>query len=735
MKFRLEFVKNHLLPALVCFGLAFGLAQTELLQRVEGLTLDARTLLRAKIFPTQGRDDFALIGIDSASVNDSIGFGRWPWSRNVHGGLMALMGKVKPSVVAWDILFAEPTPEDAYFAKGIVASGAHVILGAERTDPDIGAKPGDDAMKASRMVSLPNVEGDRTQIPADQAVALPAGELGKVAEIGFTDTPPGPDGVRRMAPLLVRIGDGIYPSLSLQSLLFYWHATPDQVKVRLGEAITIENTFVRRRIPIDATGSYLINYRHSLAGFRNYGYKEAHDFLYHRFVEKLDVVPPDLSGRILLVGQVADGLSDFGPTPFSPLTPLVLVHANVIENVLNDDFARRAPPVPIWLGGFLVTVASLAYLGNRKFRDQIVFSIGVPVVYAAAAFICWGKISLWLPVVGPVLGFGSAQIFMLGRRVLTEQRAKEQIKGMFGTYVSPELVSQMVDSGVSPQLGGHDEEITAYFSDIQSFSTFSEKLKSGPLVELMNQYLTACTDIVQAQGGTLDKYIGDAVVVMFGAPIPMPDHAYRACVATQRVHLKLAELREQWKGEGEKWPEIVWKMQTRIGLNTGVCMIGNMGSRTRFNYTMMGDDVNLAARMESGAKSWGAYTMVTEATKLSCEKHGGDHVVFRPLGRIVVKGRTKAVPIFEIVGLKENVSDQTRECLAVFEQGLARHYARDWDGALALFAKSRELEFNVPGKTPGVVSNPSLVYLEITTHYKESPPPDHWDGVFIMKEK
>jgi adenylate cyclase len=150
---------------------------------------------------------------------------------------------------------------------------------------------------------------------------------------------------------------------------------------------------------------------------------------------------------------------------------------------------------------------------------------------------------------------------------------------------------------------------------------------------------------------------------------------------------------------------------------------------------MMGDDVNLAARMESGAKSWGSYTMCSEATKLSCEKYGGDHVVFRPLGRIVVKGRTRAVPIFEIVGLKEHVTDQTRECLVLFSQGLEKYFARDWDGALALFARSRDLEFNVPGKTPGVVSNPSLVYLEITEHFKHQPPAENWDGVYVMKEK
>ncbi len=293
----------------------------------------------------------------------------------------------------------------------------------------------------------------------------------------------------------------------------------------------------------------------------------------------------------------------------------------------------------------------------------------------------------------------------------------------------------MVASGEIPQLGGHEEVITAYFSDIQGFSTFSEKLPPDRLVELMNEYLTACTDIVQEEGGTLDKYIGDAIVAMFGAPIALSDHAYRACVVTQRVQLKCAELRAKWKSEGDKWPEIVWRMQSRIGLNTGPAIIGNMGSRTRFNYTMMGDNVNLAARMESGAKKWGAYSMCAEATKLQCEQHGGDRVVFRPLGRIVVMGRTQPVPIFEIVGLKENTTAETRECLALFGQGLARYYERDWDGATGLFTRSAALEPNFPGRVPGVSSNPSLIYLDIVRHCKSEPPPANWDGAYVMAEK
>jgi adenylate cyclase len=206
-------------------------------------------------------------------------------------------------------------------------------------------------------------------------------------------------------------------------------------------------------------------------------------------------------------------------------------------------------------------------------------------------------------------------------------------------------------------------------------------------------------------------------------------------VASQLVHQKLGELREKWKSEGDKWPEIVWKMQSRIGLNSGLATIGNMGSRTRFNYTMMGDNVNLAARMESGAKSWGAYTMVAESTRAACVLHGADRVVFRSLGRIVVMGRSQPVPIHEIVGLKETVTDETRECIALFEQGMARYYARDWDGAIALFKRSAEREPNQPGRTPGVKTNPSLVYIDIAEDYKTEPPSENWDGVYIMKEK
>jgi adenylate cyclase len=613
--------------------------------------------------------------------------------------------------------------------------------------------------------TITRIEGDQTKIYSDVSALMPVPSLRAVGLTAFVDTPAGPDGVRRVAPMLVRVRDRVYPSLSLLAVLRYWGLSVADVRVRVGDAIYIEGKKVRRRIPIDETGAYFVNYRRSFAGLPRLdeidGEKEREvrpiegaksqpvlparfnvlsyatvvtDFTMH-YVEKADIKVPDLAEKILLVGQMSTGLSDNGPTPFSAETPLVLVHFNVIENILREDYARQLPGVPFWLGGVGVALAVLALVGKRKMVYRAAFGIGLPLVFIGVAVWVWISFSVAVPVVWPLLGFAGLEVFEISRRLLAEQRAKEQIKGMFGTYISPALVNRMVESGQAPQLGGHEDEITAYFSDIQSFSSFSEKLPPDRLVELMNEYLTVCTDIVQEEGGTLDKYIGDAVVAMFGAPLALPDHAFRACVASQRVQQQLGVLREKWQNEGDKWPQIVWRMQSRIGLNTGRCTIGNMGSRTRFNYTMMGDNVNLAARMESGAKSWGVYSMCAEATRLACEKHGGDRLVFRPLGKIVVKGRTQAVPIFEITGLKESVTASTLECVAVFTQGMDCYYARDWAGALAKFRQSAELEPNIPGKTPGVSSNPSLVYQEITAHWQIEPPPDNWGGEYVMKEK
>jgi adenylate cyclase len=321
------------------------------------------------------------------------------------------------------------------------------------------------------------------------------------------------------------------------------------------------------------------------------------------------------------------------------------------------------------------------------------------------------------------------------RDYLSRRQLRREIKGMFGTYVSPALVEKIANSGKMPNLGGEDRELTAFFASIHSYATLAEQLPLAQLPGLMNEYFTTCTDAIQSEGGALDKYIGDAVVAMFGAPVHLPDHALRGCVAALKIQNEITRLREKLRHEEGKWPAVAHGLRVRIGLNTGTALIGNMGTATRFNYTMMGDNVNLAARMESGAKSWGVWTLCTDTTKLACEQAQPGRVVFRPLGLIVAKGRALPVELFEPVALREEATDELRECVSLFEGGLARYLAQDWDGAEVLFRRSLKLEPNQPDKTQGANRNPSLVFISHCDYMRAHPPDPSWAGVYVMKEK
>ena len=736
----LSLLRRFSFGPLVCFGLAWLALRLDFLEQIEWHTLDLRTELRA-YYQAPPDPRIALIFFEEKS--EAAIPGGWPPDRAYHGSLAELLSFTKPAVIAWDVILdaSREGDGDGKMALGVQAAGergvAVVTAGASSADPvEIG--PGFDGPTRP----LTQVEGDISRLVGDAYALVPFPRLRAVSWYGFADTPHEADGIQRNIPLVVRVGDRAYPSFALQALMRYFDVPTEAVRVRLGDAVYLPTkNRGELRVPVSPEGRYWLNYRYDQDRYDNYdfptySYEPLRAALNAHFGEgKSAIEVPDLAGKIIFVGQTVLGKADVGPTPRSALAPRTFIHANVVDNVLRGDYVRRWPDVLVWGGLLGVSYLVLGWTMRRSVWIMGMLAVLLAALYAEVACAVWIGWSLWLPLLGPLLGFTAANFAAITQRVLREQKAKQEIKGMFGTYVSPQLVDRLIKAGEPPRLGGHEEEITAYFSDIQSFSSFSEMLPPDLLVTLMNEYLTACTDIVQEEGGTLDKYIGDAVVAMFGAPIALPDHALRACIASQRVHRQLAELRAKWQGEGDKWPSIVWKMQSRIGLNSGRCIIGNMGSRTRFNYTMMGDDVNLAARMESGAKSWGVYSMCTEATRLACEQHGSGRLVFRPLGLIVVKGRKQAVPIHEIVGLAESVTTTTRECLGLFAQGLERYHARDWDGALTLFRRSADLEPNVPGQTPGVMGNPSLVYLGIAEHYKIEPPVANWDGVYVMKEK
>jgi adenylate cyclase len=285
----------------------------------------------------------------------------------------------------------------------------------------------------------------------------------------------------------------------------------------------------------------------------------------------------------------------------------------------------------------------------------------------------------------------------------------------------------MYDSGEEPSLGGEEGYHTAFFTDIQSFSAFSEKLTASELVALLNQYLTDMTDVLLENNGTLDKYIGDAIVAFYGAPIEVDDHEMWACKTAIKMQDNLEILRQGWREEGDRWPEIVHNMQNRIGISSGQMVTGNMGSEARMNYTMMGDNVNTAARLESSAKQYGIYIQIADSTYQPIK----DRIVVRDLDNVRVMGKNEPVKVWELISEVGQEPDQYKKILPAYHEALDLYKGQEWAKAIEAFKASDALEDMFGGRK----TNPSRIYIPRCEHYLENPPGDDWDGVWTLTSK
>jgi adenylate cyclase len=333
-----------------------------------------------------------------------------------------------------------------------------------------------------------------------------------------------------------------------------------------------------------------------------------------------------------------------------------------------------------------------------------------------------------LNIMYPLLATFVVWLGMTIYHFLFEQRQSRYLRKTFSTYLSPELVTMMVRDGIEPRLGGSSGVRTAYFTDIASFSSFSEVLSATQLVELLNEYLSAMTDILVAEGGTLDKYEGDAIVAFFGAPIAQPDHAARAVRVALQMQQALARLREKWHAEGDKWPDLVRQMRMRIGISSGEIVTGNMGSTMRMNYTMMGDVVNTAARLEAAAKQYGVYVLCTTETLLLA---GPDDYAWRTTDKVKVVGKLEAIESVEIMAYKGQLPPEHVQMQAIYQQGIELYRQQQWDEAMAKFTASEKLEEVFPRRP----TTPSRVYIERCEFLKAHPPGPHWDGSWALTSK
>ncbi|MGM0546333.1 MAG: CHASE2 domain-containing protein [Bacteroidota bacterium] len=655
---------------------------------------------------------------------------KYPWPTDLHGKLVHHLNEAGAKAIGFDVLFDKrdnyDLANDTAFADAIREHG-NVILGASIQSTTQGRGQG------SRSSSLTLVGPNRVLQDANQ------NKEGIVR--AFYDM----DGTIRKYILDVDYNDQQWYSLGLEMLRLYRDTDSSEI-----EQTQDELHLGSYNIPKYNDNLMAINYFGPPGTFPRHSYETVIDdssivlasedssFQINSFTDpEFGLKHTDVfEDKIVLVGATMPELHDLHPTPFAEqgTMPGVEMHANAIQTILSDKYIYHISPLVnmlILAGLIIVLVLTFRHLsGIWGFATYFLLS-AVVIALSVWAFLSFSFVfDIVAMLVAATVGYVTTQSY----EYVVEQREKRRIRGLFSSYVSPAIVEEMVAQEKEPELGGDEVYMTAFFSDIQSFSTFSEQLPAKTLVKLINEYLSAMTNILRENGGTLDKYIGDAIVAFFGAPIPREDHAYKACVVSQLMQYKLSELRDKWRSEGDKWPEIVHQMRNRIGINTGSIVTGNMGSQSRFNYTMMGDNVNLAARCESGAKQFGVYTMVTANTKKEAQKHG-DRCVFRYLDRIVVKGRSKPVDVYEIMGLRDHLGEQQSTCKELFEDGIEAYKQQHWDRAIVNFEESADLEQFVPNDNSFIHTNPSLVYINRCEVMKENPPPQDWDGVYVMKSK
>ena len=477
-----------------------------------------------------------------------------------------------------------------------------------------------------------------------------------------------------------------------------------------------------------------------------------------------DVTKTPFYNKIVVIGVAVEVIHDVKSTPYynylgvQQLTPGMETHANAIQTVLHKNFistfggavtdlSRHGFPIAHFL---LITLLALIAFFLLDYVNPIIAAVSVfieGILYFG--FVCgafmndygWMFKSLIasdsialpgigesyvMPMVAPIVGIGITYVSNILYRVLNEQKDKKFLKDTFGAYISPELIDQMYEEKQEPKLGGNTGYHTAFFSDIQSFSAFSEVMEPEAMVKLMNEYLTEMTNILLDHQGTLDKYIGDSIVAFYGAPVPVEEHELLACKTALAMEKKIVELREKWSHEDDK-PDLVHHLRHRVGLNSGPMVTGNMGSEMRMNYTMMGDTVNVAARLESSAKLYGVYIQVAENTY----KKVKDEFEWRTLDYVRVKGKKVPVHVYELLSEKGQLDDETSKMIGVFHEGLELYNDQKWNNALKKFEESATLEDEFPTRP----TTPSKVYIFRCNHFIENLPEKDWDGVWTMTTK
>ncbi|MBI3325522.1 MAG: CHASE2 domain-containing protein [Nitrospinae bacterium] len=689
--------KVSLLATLSLVVLYVFTSQSTLMRNLEAKALDLRFQLRGVKSPGP---QVALVLIDDKSIAE---LGRWPWKRSRFAELVGRLKEAGVKVLAFDLLFTEPeatlqreilqtlhtafeslglssgdpkleafrqtlvqlaiaVDSDRTFAAALQDAGNVVLplafASAPARDPGLPShNPLSAFVTRSAYRSLQHVGAEKPSLPlAGLHLVPPIATLGERAKIlGHVNVAFDTDGTPRYESPVVEYQGEYYPSLAIQVVREYLGFPLEEVKVLFERGIQLGPLF----IPTDEAMRMLVNYYGPPGTFPGYSFADV------------------LGGR-------------FPDSTFKD--KIVLIVCLVMIGLLLGWLSPKFP----------------SFWGT-------LFAAGLGGGYVVGNLVIFTHAGLWVNLFFPLLSVGLNQSAITLFKYLTEERQKRIIRRAFQHYLHPALVDQLSQQPQLLKLGGEEKELTVLFSDVRGFSTIAERLTPEALVHLLNEYFTAMTQLVLEHNGLLDKYIGDAVMAVYGVPLPAPDHAYQACASALTMLTSLKGLRERWTAAG--LPDF----NIGIGINTATMVVGNMGSDIRFDYTVMGDGVNLASRLEGVNKEYRTNIILSESTWEQVK----DRIATRELDVIRVKGKAEPTRIFEALGVPPLPPEQMG-MVKLFEEGLHAYRGQRWEHALRLF---RQAQAQAPGDFP------SQLYIQRCEAFMADPPPADWDGVYIMQTK
>jgi len=715
-----------------------GLIHLPFIDFLENYAYDARMLIGMK----GGKDPrIVIVDIDEKSLAAE---GRWPWSRNKMARLLdQLFDHYQVSLVGFDILFAEPdkssglevleylaandlggVPEfksqleqirerldyDNIFAKSM--SGRAVVLGYYfNTVADAGGAIRSGVLPSPTLTRndfriQPKVKsaiGYGANLPELQANAVAAGHFNPDIDV---------DGIVRRVPLLYEFEGNYYESLSLamsRQILGVDRLEPLLADDIAGNYATVEWFRLGHiRIPVDEFAQAIVPYRGKQGSFP---YVSATDVLNSQAAADI------LEDTIVLIGTSAPGLFDLRSTPVQNKFPGVEIHANLIAGILDQGikelpkYVQGIEFIHLFIAGLIITLL-LPFLTPVW---SMLATTGLLLLSVAVNYIIWHEVNIVLPVAAVVAMILILLLLNMSYGFFFERRIKGQITDLFGQYVPPELVDEMSEDPASYIRDAEERELTVLFSDVRGFTTLSEGLTPKELSSLMNEFLSELTRVIHDHRGTIDKYMGDAIMAFWGAPVKDPDHAKHALTAGLAMIERMYALQDVFEERG--WP----RLYIGVGLNTGNMSVGNMGSRFRTAYTVIGDEVNLGSRLEGLTKEYGVELIVGENTKNVLPDY-----VFRELDLVRVKGKHKPIGIYQPLALYSDVSKEELEELEHYQLALDTYRAKNWDDAEKLF---EELKQKYEARE---VYN---VYLKRLDFFRKNPPGTDWDGVFTFTTK